>query len=281
MRLAACRRGLAAAAIVAAAAAPLGAQPNPATDRKDFPRWRDGAFDGEYPVRLLTLETGRVLAGGDGIVGLGDTRYALLDRRLEIVTNTISDLVGIANVGVKLGVRAPRGGEPGLAIGAKLYQSYPGLIDEGVKRIAESFSTITDSEVEVSGWVGYATATWIPGGGVTGTHVGFQLHQPFETSFEVFDAEKGGGGRVTFDEGEDLSFVWGLDHQLIGTRLVALAEAGWSFGLDRARFGVGADAGSQHWRVALGVTYPGVETDLATEPRDFVVNPALSFHYRF
>ena len=75
--------------------------------------------------------------------------------------------------------------------------------------------------------------------------------------------------------------MWGVDHRLIGTRLVGLAEAGWSFGLQKARLGLGFDAGSQHWRFVGGVTWPGVETDVATEPRDFFVNPVLSIHYRF
>jgi hypothetical protein len=92
---------------------------------------------------------------------------------------------------------------------------------------------------------------------------------------------KGGGGSVRFLDGDDVSTMWGVDHQVLGTRLVALLEAGYSWTLQRGRLGLGLDTGSQHMRVLLGVLYPGVKTDLATEPTDLVVTPAFSVHWRF
>ena len=273
-------RVAAAAAFVGAAVAPLRAQEG-FPERRELPRWSEAHFQAPYPSRLLTLETARVLDGGAGIVGFGDTRYGVVDGRVELVTNTISDLVGIANLGVKIGVRDAAGGGPGVAAGVKYYQSYPGLINKGVRRIAGSFSTITDADVDVSGWVAWGTATWTPTDGATAYHLGVQGHLPAETRFEVADSVRGGGGSLTFEEGQDASVLWGVDHQLVGTKLILVGEAGWSFGLERARFGVGVDAGSEHWRVLLGLTYPGTETDVATEPRDFVVNPAFSLHYRW
>ena len=256
------------------------AQPEPAEGR-ELPRYGEGAFDGRYPVRVLTIETARMLRRGDAILGFGDTRYAVSPWMLELSTNTISDAVGIANLGLKVGLGEPDGARPGVVVGAKVYKSYPGLIDEGVKRIAESFSDITDSEVDIDGVVGFATASWVPGDGATGYHLAVQGHFPGETRFSVEDSVAGGGGSVVFHEGSDVSVMWGVDHRLVGTRLVGLAEAGWSFGLERPRFGLGLDAGSQHWRFVAGVTWPGVETDVATEARDFFVNPVLSIHYRF
>jgi hypothetical protein len=222
-----------------------------------------------------------MLEGGHGTIGFGDTRYSIVDRRVEVHTHTISDAIGVANVTLKVGVRETQGSTPGIAIGAKYYRSYPGLIDEGVYRIAESFSTITESDVDVSGVVGFATATWIPGDGVTGYHLSIQGHRPFESAFSAVDETRRGEGTVTFEEGNDVSVMWAADHRVAGTKLVALAEAGWSFGLERARFGAGFDAGSQRWRVAGGVTWPGVETDMATEATDFFVTPIFSVHYRF
>lgn len=272
---------LAAAGPLLVGAEPLRAQAGPPTERLGLPTWGRGEFDGRYPVRVLTLETARMLDRGDAIVGFGDARYPILPGRVEVLTNTISDAVGVANLGLKLGVREPSGRRPGVAVGVKYYRSYPGLINKGVRRIAESFSTVTDAEVDISGWVGYAAATWAAEDGATGLHLGLQAHVPTETRFEVADSVKGGGGVLTFEEGEDVSVMWGVDHRLLGTKLVTLAEAGWSFGLERARFGAGIDAGSQRWRIVVGVTYPGVETDIATEPRDFVVNPVFSVHHRF
>jgi hypothetical protein len=274
-------RAPAVGALLLAAAAGALAQPAPSSGSRALPRYGEGAFEGVYPVRVLKIETARMLDGGDGIVGFGDTRYSIVDHRIEVHTHTITDLVGIANLGVKVGVREPDGLSPGIAIGLKYYQSYPGLLNEGVRRIAESFSSITDAEVDVSGYVAFATASWIPGDGATGYHLGVQAHIPSETQFEVRDDNRGGGGIIDFEEGDDVSVMWGVDHQLIGTKLLGLAEAGWSFGLERARFGLGVDTGSQRWRFVGGVTWPGVETDVATEPRDFFVNPVLSIHYRF
>jgi hypothetical protein len=168
-----------------------------------------------------------------------------------------------------------------VAIGVRYYSSYPGLINEGVKRIASSFATINEADVDVSGVVGFASLSWVSADGGTGYHAGVQAHHPIMTRFQVADSTRGGGGELTFEDGDDVSLLWGVDHRLIGTKLVAMAEAGWSFGLERARFGLGFDAGSQRMRFVGGVTWPGVETDVATEPRDFFVNPVLSIHYRF
>lgn len=263
-----------------ASAAGAGAQPS-ATGPRELPRYAEGAFDGPYPSRILTLETARMLERGRGTVGLGDTRYAVSGALIEISTNTITDIIGVANVGLKVGLREPEGGRPGIVVGGRYYKSYPGLIDEGVEAIAESFSDITDSRVDIDGVIVYATSSWLSGDGATGYHLGVQTHWPGEYRFEVEDSVKGGGGNVVFHDGNDVSVMWGVDHQLIGTRLVGLAEAGWSFGLERPRFGLGLDGGSQNWRFVLGVMWPGVETDVATEPRDFFVNPVLSIHYRF
>jgi hypothetical protein len=275
------RRGLTLAIASFLFATPLSGQVGPPTEQYELPRWGENSFDGRYPVRVLTLETARVLDRWDGTVGLGDTRLALFDRRVEILTQTIGDIVGIANVGVKVELVDPESHPIGFAVGARVYQSYSGLMDEGVKWIAESFSEITDAETEVSGVLGFATATWLSADDATGHHLGLQVHRPNEYQFDVADTVKGGSGILKFDEGHDVSLMWGVDHRLVGTSLLALGEAGWSFGLERARLGLGVDAGSQHWRVTAGVTYPGVETDLATEARDFYVNPILSFHYRF
>jgi hypothetical protein len=274
-------RGLTLAIATFLIANPARGQPGQPADQRELPRWSEGTFDGRYPVRVLSLETARVLDRGNGTIGLGDARLGLLDRRIEIITHTIGDIVGIANVGLKVGLLDPETWSPGIALGAKVYQSYPGLMDEGVKWIAESFSDITDAETDVSGWVAYATATWLSPDDVTGHHLGIQVHRPNEYHFEIADSVKGGGGTLSFDQGHDVSLMWGVDHRFFGTKLVGLGEAGWSFGLERARFGVGLDAGAQHWRVTAGVTYPGVETDLATEAREFYVNPVFSVHYRF
>jgi hypothetical protein len=256
-------------------------QPSPPVERGNLPQYSEGEFDGPYPVRVLTLETARMLDRGHGTVGFGDTRYSVVAHRVEIITHTITDAIGIANVAVKVGVREPEGSTPGIAVGVRYYQSYPGLLNEGVFRIAESFSSITDADVDISGLVGFVTASWLPEDGATGYHLGIQAHRPSQMQFEVTDTNRGGGGILNFEDGDDVSAMWGVDHRLIGTRLVGLAEAGWSFGLQKARFGLGIDAGSQHWRFVGGVTWPGVETDVATEPRDFFVNPVLSIHYRF
>lgn len=248
-------------------------------ERTGLPAFSADGFDGRYPVRLVTVESARLLEGGRGLVGFGDTRYALLDRRLEITTDTIDDVLGIVNGGVKLGLLD---GEDGLAvaIGGKGYFSYGGLIDLGVRRLAEAFADVTDSEVDLSGWIGYATATWSLSE-ATHAHLAFQHHHPLESRFAVEDSVAGGTGSVEFLDGDDYSAMWGIDHRLFGRALVALLEAGWSFGLDRPRFGAGVDAGSERWRFVFGIILPGVETDLATEPRDFAVSPTLSFHYRF
>lgn len=255
------------------------AQETRPVDRTELPAWGEAGFDGVYPARLLTIEGGRVV-GEKGIVGLGDTRWAVHDR-VEVVTNTLSDILGIANGGVKIGLLEPDGARPAVALTARGYWSYGGLIDVGVREVAESFATVTDSEVEVSGVIGHLTATWTANDGRTHLHASVQTHQPFENRFKVEDSEAGGGGIVEFQEGDDVSAMWGADHRLIGRAVVVLLEAGYSIGLERPRFGAGLDLGGERWRVLLGVTYPGVETDLATEPRDFVVNPAFSFHYRF
>ena len=240
-----------------------------------------GAFDGAYPARLLTIETGQLHERGHGVVGLGDSRIALIDGRLEVLTNTIADILGIFNAGLKLGLVEARGDRPAVALGAKYYHSVGGLIDFGVRRIAESFASVTDSDVDVRGWVAHATATWPLPGDRTRLHFTAQLHHPLESRFRAEDEEAGGAGTVRFVDGDDASALVGVDHAVAGHRLLLLAEAGMSWGLDRPRLGIGVDAGSEHWRVKVGVLLPGIETDLASDPRDFVVTPVLSLHHRF
>ena len=267
-------------AIALAAADARAQDPRPA-DRTELPAYgRSGGFDATYPARLLSIESGQVLERGRGLAGFGDTRYAVFDR-VEILTNTIGDVVGVANIGVKLLVVPEGAGFPSVAAGARYYESYGGLIDEGVKHIAGSFADVTDSETDVRGLAGHVTATWAAGGGRTRYHVSLQGHHAIETEFGVTDSVKGGGGSVRFLNGDDVSTMWGVDHQVFGTRLVALLEAGYSWSLGRGRLGLGIDTGSRRLRVLLGVLYPGVETDLATEPTDLVVTPALSVHWRF
>lgn len=242
-------------------------------------------FEGPYPARILTIESGRLLPGGDGIVGLGDTRVALAPggRRIEILSNTIADVIGVLNAGVKVAIVDARGkgDRPAVAIGGKYYHSVGGPIDAGVERIAESFATVTSADVDVRGWVAHATATWPLGNDRTHAHVSAQLHHPLQSRFSVQDTVAGGRGSVTFIDGDDFSTMAGIDHALIDTRLLLLAEAGMSWGLGEPRLGVGIDAGSTHWRVAVGILYPGVETDLATDSRDFYVTPVFSLHRRF
>jgi hypothetical protein len=260
----------------------LRAQPEPAAEARALPTYGEGSFDGPYPVRLLTVETARMMEPGHGTVGFGDTRFGVSGRFIELSTHTITDIVGVANLGLKLGIRQPDGLRPGIVVGGRYYKSYPGaLIDKGVRKIAESFADVTDSEVDIEGVVAYATASWVPQDGPTGYHLALQTHWPGEYRFAVEDTVAGGGGNVVFHEGNDVSVMWGVDHRLMGSRLVGMAEAGWSFGLERPRFGLGVDTGSQRWRFVAGVTWPGVETDVATNPRDFFVNPVLSIHYRF
>lgn len=247
----------------------------------ESPESGGAGFDGVYPVRLLTVEGGRMLEGGDAIVGLGDTRWAVPVRSVELITNTLSDILGIANLAVKLGLLEGEGSRPAVAVGVKAYRSYGGLIDTGVRRAVESFATVTDSDVEVAGWVAYAAATWSVDAHRTHLHAALQTHQPIDSKFRVEDSEAGGGGSVEFLEGDDVSAMGGVDHRLAGRAVVLVLEAGYSFGLERPRFGAGLDLGGERMRVLLGASYPGVETDLATEPRDFVVTPALSVHYRF
>lgn len=254
--------------------------PRPAA-RADLPAYGEsGGFDATYPTRVLSIESGRVLEKGRGLVGFGNTRYAPFDR-MEIFTNTIGDVVGVMNAGVKFLAVPEAGRFPSLAVSGFYYESYGGLIDEGVKHIAGSFADVTDSETDVRGVVGQATATWGAGGGRTRYHVSLQGHHAIESEFGVTDSVKGGGGSVRFLDGDDVSTMWGVDHQVLGTRLVALLEAGYSWTLQRGRLGLGLDTGSQHMRVLLGVLYPGVKTDLATEPTDLVVTPAFSVHWRF
>jgi hypothetical protein len=239
-----------------------------------------GGFDGIYPARVLSIESGLMIERGHGLVGFGDTRYAPLDR-VEILTNTIGDVIGVANAGVKLLAVRPHGGIPSVAVGGRYYESYGGLIDTGVKHIAGSFAEVTDSETDVRGLVGHVTATWTAGEGRTHYHLSLQGHHAIETEFGVTDSVNGGGGSVRFLNGDDVSTMWGVDHRLLDTRLVALIEAGYSWSLDRGRLGLGIDTGSQHVRVLLGVLYPGVETDLATDPTNLFVTPAFSVHWRF
>ena len=250
--------------------------------RMDLPAYGDapGGFDAAYPARVLSIESGLVLEKGRGLVGFGDTRYAPLDR-VEILTNTIGDVLGLANVGVKILAVRPRGGVPSVSVGARYYESYGGLIDTGVRYIAESFAEVTDSETDVRGLVGHVTATWTAGEARTHYHVSLQGHHAFETEFGVTDTVNGGGGSVRFLNGDDVSTMWGVDHRLIDTRLIGLIEAGYSWSLERGRLALGVDTGSRNLRVLVGVLYPGVETDLATEPTDLVVTPAFSVHWRF
>ncbi|HEY7471246.1 MAG TPA: hypothetical protein VIE68_02765 [Gemmatimonadota bacterium] len=257
------------------------AQDPRAAERSPLPEYGEaGGFDAAYPVRGLSIESGRVLERGRGLVGFGDTRYAPFDR-VEIMTNTIEGLIGVANGGVKvLAVRA-RGSAPSVAVSARYYESYGGFIDKGVKHIAESFADVTDSETDVRGVVGQITATWTGNEDRTHYHVSLQGHHPIESEFGVTDSVAGGGGSVRFLEGDDVSTMWGVDHQVIDTRLVALLEAGYSWLLERGRLGLGVDTGSQHMRVRVGVMVPGIKTDLATEPTDLVVTPVLSVHWRF
>jgi hypothetical protein len=263
------------------AAAPALAQDPVPVDRTPLPTSARAGFDGRYPVRLLTVETARLLEEGRGHVGFGDTRYAVLDRRLEVITNTISDVFGVGMVSAKLGILDPDERVIGLAVGGKAYYSYGGLIDAGVTKVAESFAEVTDSEVDVSGWIAFATASWSAPDDRTHLHLGVQVHRPIENRFEVVDSVAGGGGSVEFLDGEDLSLMWGVDHQILGHTLVGMLEAGWSFTLEEARLGAAIDAGSDRWRFMFGLMLPGVETDLATDATDFVVTPTLSIHYRF
>lgn len=239
-----------------------------------------GGFDATYPARVLSIESASLLESGHGLVGFGDTRYALVDR-IEILTNTIGDVIGVANLGIKVLAVRPAGRVPSVAVGGRYYESYGGLIDKGVKHVAGAFADVTDSETDVRGVSGHVTATWAAGGGRTHYHLSLQGHHPIEAEFGVTDSVKGGGGSVRFLNGDDVSTMWGVDHQVLGTRLLALIEAGYSWTLGRGRLGLGIDTGTQHLRVLLGVLYPGVETDLATEPTDLVVTPAFSIHWRF
>lgn len=267
-------------ALAAPSAVARGQDGTPA-ERTALPAYgSDAGFDATYPARLLSIESGRVLERGYGLVGFGDTRYAPFTR-VELLTNTIGDVIGIANLGVKVLVLEPAGSRPSVAAVARYYESYGGLIDTGVRHVAESFADVTDSETDVRGLVGQLTATWTAGGGRTHYHASLQGHHPIEQEFGVTDSVAGGGGSVRFLKGGDVSTMWGVDHRLVDTRLVALLEAGYSWTLERGRLGLGIDTGSQHLRVVLGVLYPGVETDLATESTDLVVTPAFSVHWRF
>ncbi len=269
-----------AAAVLAGAGGALAQEPVP-VDRIDLPTRAMDGFDGRYPSRLLTVETARLLEGGRGQVGFGDTRYGVLDRRLEVITNTISDVFGVGTISAKLGVLDPDEHPIGLAVGGKYYRSYGGLIDAGVTAVAESFAEVTDSEVNVEGWIVFGTASWSTPDDRTHLHLGLQTHQPIVNRFEVTDSVAGGGGSVEFFEGEDYSAMWGVDHQIMGRTLVGMLEAGWSFTLERARLGAGLDAGSESWRFLFGLMIPGVKTDLATDETDFFVTPTISVHYRF
>ena len=272
---------LAALASLVLAEAAHGQDVHPAK-RMDLPAYGDApdGFDAAYPARVLSIESGLVLEKGRGLVGFGDTRYAPLDR-IEILTNTIGDVLGLANAGVKVLAVRPVGGVPSVSVSARYYESYGGLIDTGVRHIAESFAEVTDSETDVRGLAGQVTATWTAGEARTHYHVSVQGHHAFETEFGVTDTVNGGGGSVRFLNGDDVSTMWGVDHRLIDTRLIGLIEAGYSWSLERGRLALGVDTGSQNLRVLVGVLYPGVETDLATEPTDLVVTPAFSVHWRF
>lgn len=255
-------------------------EPGPA-QRSPLPAYgAAGGFDGPYPSRVLSIESGHVHERGHGQVGFGDTRYALFDR-IEVLTNTLEDVIGVLNGGVKVLALRADGNVPSVALTARYYESYGGFIDMGVKHIAESFADVTDSETDVRGLVGQLTATWAVGEGRTHYHVSLQGHHSIESEFGVTDTVAGGGGSVRFLDGDDVSTMWGVDHQVIDTRLVALLEGGYSWILKRGRLGLGIDTGSQNMRVRVGVMYPGVKTDLATEPTDLVVTPALSVHWRF
>jgi hypothetical protein len=250
-------------------------------DRSEVPAYGGSeGFHGIYPSRVLSIESGLVLERHRGQAGFGDTRFAPLDR-IEILTNTIGDAVGIANAGVKVLVISPVGPIPSVAVGGRYYESYGGLIDTGVKHIAGSFSDVTDSETDVRGLVGHVTATWTARSGRTHYHLAVQGHHAIETEFGVIDSVNGGRGSVRFLDGDDVSTMWGVDHRLIDTRLLALLEAGYSWSLERPRMGIGIDAGSRHLRLLLGVLFPGVKTDLASDPIDLVVTPAFSVHWRF
>ncbi len=237
------------------------------------------AFERPYPERILTVETARFAGGDHGQVGLGETRVGPIDG-FEILTNTLGDVIGIANGGVKARIVEEARGGPALAIGARYYHSYGGLIDTGVRRIAASFSDVTDSQVRVSGLVFFGTASWTISQR-THAHAALQGHHPIETEFEVEDSTAGGGGRIAFVQGNDVSALAAVDHAVTGTGLLLLGEAGWSFGLERPRLGLGLDAGSRRVRVVVGVLVPGVKTDLATDARDFHVTPTFSLHARF
>jgi hypothetical protein len=256
-------------------------QPVEPAERETLPSFGAAeGFDAAYPSRVLSIESGVVLERERGLAGFGDTRYAPFDR-VEILTNTIADVIGVANAGVKVLALRPAGRVPSVAVGGRYYESYGGLIDTGVRHIAGSFADVTDSETDVRGLVGHVTATWTAGEGRTHYHLALQGHYAIETEFGVTDSVNGGGGSVRFLNGDDVSTMWGVDHRLIDTRLVALAEVGYSWTLARPRMGLGIDTGSQRMRVLLGVLYPGVKTDLATDPVDLVVTPAFSVHWRF
>lgn len=272
---------LLAAAVAMAVAAGARAQEPVPVERTPIPTRSGEDFAGRYPSRILTVETARLLEGGSGHVGFGDTRYGVVDRRLEVITNTISDIFGVGMVSAKVGLLDPDEYPIGVAVGGKYYRSYGGLIDAGVTAIAESFAEVTDSEVSVEGWVVFGTATWSAPDDRTHLHLGLQTHQPIENVFAVEDSVAGGGGSVEFLDGEDYSAMWAVDHQLMGRTLVGLMEAGWSFTLERGRFGAGLDAGSENWRFLFGLMIPGVKTDLATDATDFFVTPTISIHYRF
>jgi hypothetical protein len=267
-------------ALLLSATAARGQAVGPA-ERSNLPSYGGArGFDATYPSRVLSIESGLVLERQRGLAGFGDTRYAPLDR-LEILTNTIADVIGVANAGVKFLAVKPAGAVPSVAIGGRYYESYGGLIDTGVRHIAGSFADVTDSETDVRGMVGHITGTWTAGEGRTHYHLALQGHYAIETEFGVTDSVNGGGGSVRFLDGNDVSTMWGVDHRLVDTRLVVLMEAGYSWTLERARMGLGIDTGSQRMRVLLGVLYPGVKTDLASDPIDLVVTPAFSVHWRF
>ena len=233
-----------------------------------------GGFDATYPVRLVTIESGRGLERGRGHAGFGDTRYAPFDR-IEIVTDTIRDVIGVANAGIKVLALRPAGDPLGgghrtlLRVVRRLStgrQAHRGVVPDAP--IPRRRSRNPSSR---GGW--RARPHELPR-----LNTG---HHAIESEFGVTDSIAGGGGSVRFLDGEDVSTMWGVDHQVIDTRLLVLLEAGYSWALERGRIGLGIDTGSQHMRVVVGVMYPGVKTDLATEPTDLVVTPALSVHWRF
>lgn len=279
--LSACARYASLALVSLLCASAARGQPVRPAEREKLPSFGEAEkFDAAYPSRVLSIESGIVLERERGLAGFGDTRYAPFDR-IEILTNTIADVIGVANAGVKVLALRPAGRIPSVAVGGRYYESYGGLIDTGVRRIAGSFADVTDSETDVRGLVGHVTATWTVAEGRTHYHLALQGHYAIETEFGVTDSVNGGGGSVRFLNGDDVSTMWGVDHRLIDTRLVALAEAGYSWTLGRPRMGLGIDTGSRRMRVLLGVLYPGVKTDLATDPIDLVVTPAFSVHWRF